>query len=134
MSSPVICIPDYSKQFKLHVDACDIGIGSVLSQEDEDSVDKIVGYFSKKLTKCQRNYSTIEKECLALILSLQYFDVYLNVTMHPILVYTDHNPLVFIHKMSCKNQRLTRWSLILQEYNITVKHINGKNNVISDDI
>lgn len=101
-------------------------------QEHSDSVDRIVSYFSKKLIKCQQNYSTIEKECLALLLALQHFDVYLNVTVHPILVYTDHNPLTFLHKLSNKNQRLTRWSLLLQEYNIIIKHIIGKDNVIAD--
>ena len=87
-----------------------MGIGAALFQESDDGVDKVVCYFSKKLTKSQKNYSTIEKECLALLLALQHFDVYLNVTSHPILVYTDHNPLTFLCKMSNKNQRLTRWS------------------------
>ena len=132
VSSPVLCTPNFSKQFKLQVDACDVGVGGVLYQEDDDNVEKIVGYFSKKLSKCQKNYSTIEKECLGLLLTLQHFDVYLNVTTHPILVYTDHNPLVFLNKMANKNQRLTRWSLILQEYDIDIHHIKGKDNVIAD--
>ena len=132
MSSPVLSAPDFSKQFKLTVDASDVGIGAALFQEHDDNVDRAVSYFSKKLTKCQQNYSTIEKECLALLLALQHFDVYLNVTVHPILVFTDHNPLTFLHKMSNKNQRLTRWSLLLQEYNIVIQHIKGKDNVIAD--
>ncbi|KAK3106890.1 hypothetical protein FSP39_002127 [Pinctada imbricata] len=132
MKSPVLSAPNFDKQFKLTVDASDVGIGAALFQENDDSVDRVVCYFSKKLTKCQKNYSTIEKECLALLLALQHFDVYLNVTLHPILVYTDHNPLTFLHKMSNKNQRLTRWSLLLQEYNIIINHIKGKDNVIAD--
>jgi hypothetical protein len=97
-----------------------------------DNVDSIVSYFSKKLTKYQKNYSTIEKECLALLLALQHFDVYLNVNVHPILVFTDHNPLTFWHKMSNKNQRLTKWSLLLQEYDIVIQYIKGKDNVGTD--
>jgi hypothetical protein len=53
--------------------------------------------------------------------------------MHPILVFTDHNPLTFIHQMRNKNQRLTRWSLMLQEYDVIIRHIKGKNNVIADE-
>ena len=132
ISSPVLSTPDFSKQFKLTVDASDIGVGAALFQEDDDHVDRVVCYFSKKLSKCQQNYSTIEKECLSLLLALQHFDVYLNVTLHPILVYTDHNPLTFLHKMANKNQRLTRWSLQLQEYDIVIKHIKGSENVIAD--
>lgn len=101
-------------------------------QEHNDSVDRVVSCFSKKLPKCQQNYSTLEKECLTLLLALQHFDVYLNVTVHPILVYTDHNPLTFLHKLSNKNQRLTRWSLLLQEYNVIIKHIKCKKNVIAE--
>ena len=78
-----------TQPLKLTVDASDVGIGDALFQQHSDklNVDRIVSYFSKKLTKCQRNYSTIEKECLPLLLALQHFDVYLNATMHSILVF-----------------------------------------------
>lgn len=132
INSPVLITPDFEKQFKLAVDASDVGVGAVLYQETDDNVEKPISYFSKKLDKHQKNYSTIEKECFALLSALQHFDVYLNPTVHPILVYTDHNPLTFIHKMRNKNQRLTRWSLLLQEYDVIVKHIKGKDNVIAD--
>jgi len=49
-----------------------------------------------------------------------------------IVVYTDHNPLVFINRMRDKNQRLMRWSLALQEYSLKICHIRGKDNVIAD--
>ena len=132
INSPVLITPDFEKQFKLAVDASDVGIGAVLYQETDDNVEKPISYFSKKLDKHQKNYSTIEKECFAMLSALQHFDVYLNPTVYPILVYTDHNPLTFMHKMRNKNQRLTRWSLLLQEYDVIVKHIKGKDNVIAD--
>ena len=50
----------------------------------------------------------------------------------PIEVFSDHNPLVFIHRMKDKNQRLLRWSLILSEYNMNIQHIKGQYNVIAD--
>jgi hypothetical protein len=59
MSCPVLSAPDFSKQFKLTVDTSDVGIGAALFQEHSDNVDRVVSYFSKKLTKCQQNYSTI---------------------------------------------------------------------------
>ena len=131
-NEPILMAPDFSKPFKLAVDASDIGIGSVLIQEDDQSIDHPICYFSKKLNKHQLNYSTIEKECLALVLSLQHFEVYLSITVKPTVVYTDHNPLVFLHRMRNQNRRLQRWSLILQEFNIEIRHIKGKDNFIAD--
>ena len=76
----------------------------------------------------------IKKECLSLILALQHFEVYLTSSSSPIVVFSDHIPLIFIfiHKMKNKNQRLLRWNLLLQEYNLDIKHIKGKDNIISD--
>ena len=75
---------------------------------------------------------TIEKECLALILAIQQFEVYLTSSTSPIVVFSDHNPLSFLHKLKSKNQRLLRWSLLLQEFNHDIRHIKGKDNIIPD--
>ena len=132
MSAPVLLAPDFDKAFKLAVDASDVGAGGVLLQEDSNGVDHPVCYFSRKFNKQQRNYSTIEKECLALILAIQHFEVYLTSSATPIVVFSDHNPLSFLHKMKNKNQRLLRWGLQLQEYNLEIRHIKGKDNIIPD--
>ena len=131
-SAPVLLAPSPDKEFKLAVDASDVGAGSVLLQEDDNGVDHPVCYFSKKFNKHQRNYSTMEKECLYLILALQHFEVYLASSVTPIVIFSDHNPLTFIHKMKNKNQRLLRWSLMLQEHNLDIRHIKGKDNIIPD--
>ncbi|XP_072182212.1 uncharacterized protein [Diadema setosum] len=131
-SGPVLAAPDFKKGFSLAVDASDVGAGAVLMQADDDGVDRPVCYFSKKFNAHQRKYSTVEKETLALILSLSHFDVYVGSTTQPIVVWTDHNPLTFVNRMRNKNQRLMRWSLILQEYNLDIKHIRGKENIVAD--
>ena len=132
MSTPVLLAPNFDKSFRLAVDASDIGAGAVLLQEDNNGVDHPVCYFSRKFNKHQKNYSTIEKECLALILAIQHFEVYLTFSVTPIVVFSDHNPLTFLHKLKNKNQRLLRWSLLLQEYDLEIKHIKGKDNLIPD--
>ena len=133
-SAPVLSAPRFDREFKMAVDASDVGAGSVLLQEDDNGVDHPVCYFSKKFDKHQRNYSTIEKECLSLILALQHFQVYLSSANSPIVVFSDHNPLTFIHKMKNKNQRLLRWSLMLQEHNLDIRHIKGRDNIIPDTL
>ncbi len=108
--------------FKLEVDASAVGAGAVLLQEDTNSIDHPVSYFSRKFNKHQLNYSTIEKEALALLLALQHFEVYLGSSNLPVIVFTDHNPLVFLSRMYNQNQRLMRWALVLQNYNVEIKH------------
>ena len=74
-------------------------LGGMLLQEGTDGMDHPVCYFSRMLNKHQKEYSTIEKECLALLLSLQHFEVYLSACSYGVIVYTDNNPLTFINKM-----------------------------------
>ena len=124
MTFPVLITADYNQQFTLYVDASDVGAGAVLTQLCSDGLDHPISYYSKKFNKHQHNYATVEKECYALVLALQHFDVYINVTRFPVLVFTDHNPLVFMSRMKDKNQKILRWSLIIQRYNLEIRHIN----------
>lgn len=131
-NAPVLSAPDFSRPFALEVDASSIGAGAVLIQSDDHGLNHPVGYFSKKFSKCQSRYSTIEQETLALLLALQFFDVYVGSSTEPVVVYTDHNPLVFIHRMYNHNRRLMRWSLFLQNYCLVIHHKKGTNNVFAD--
>ena len=92
----------YHKDFVLQIDASDIGFGGVLLQYDKEEALRPIGYFSKKLLTYQRRYSTIEKEALALIKALEHFEIYMN-TGKRIVVYSDHNPLVFVLKNQNSN-------------------------------
>ena len=91
-----------------------------------------VSYFSHKYDKHQKNYSIVEKEALSFILSLKHFEIYVNSSNFPILVFTDNNPLTFINKCKGNNKRILRWSIFLQGFNYEIKHIRGKSNVIAD--
>nr|XP_054757152.1 uncharacterized protein LOC129263260 [Lytechinus pictus] len=74
---PVLAAPNFTKPFKVAIDACDVGVGEVLLQEDEEGIEKPVCYFSKKFNRFQMKYSTIEKEGL----SLAIFWILLSVCM-----------------------------------------------------
>ena len=132
MCKPVLMAPDFGRSFKLIVDASDIGTGAVLVQEDDNHIDHPICYYSKKFNASQRNYCTSEKELLGLILALQHFDIYVTAAEGPVIVFTDHNPLVYLKNLKNKNQRLLRWSLLLQQYCLEIKHIKGRDNVIAD--
>ena len=102
---PVLVTPDYSKEFLLYTDSSDVAVGAFLMQCDADGVERPVSFVSKKLNKCQKGYSTIEKEALSLLLAVKHYDVCLGSSSFPIQVFTDHNPLTFVHRMKTENQR-----------------------------
>lgn len=74
--------------------------------------DHPVCFLLHKFNSYQLNYSIVEKETLALIWALQPFEVYLG-SGAPLVVYTDCNPLIFLHSMQCPNQRLMCWCVLL---------------------
>ena len=68
--------PDFNKEFVLQTDACNEGIGAILLQEDS-SVKHPIVFVSKKLLPRERNYLTIEKECLAIVWPVQKLQSFL---------------------------------------------------------
>ena len=128
---PVLQAPDFSKPFALQTDASNIASGAVLLQERDGTLHP-VAYHSAKFNCHQKNYSTIEKELLAIIQAVQRFECYLNPGHQGLSIYTDHNPLTFLNRNKFSNQRLLRWSLLLQPYNITLHHIKGYQNCLAD--
>lgn len=128
-TQPILRPPDFTKPFCLAVDASDVAIGAVLFQEI-DGLEHPICYYSKKLDSHQKHYSTVEKEALGLILAVRTFSVYFGSS--PVRVYTDHSPLQFLRRMSSQNQKLLRWSLELEQYNLDVRHRPGKDNALPD--
>ena len=127
--SPILKLPNVSEMFILRTDASDRGIGSVLLQE-EVGVKWPVAYASRKLLPREESYATVEKECLALVWSIQKFQRYLY-GKH-FIVETDHQPLLYLNKAKVSNARLMRWALLLQPYRFTVHAIKGSENVGAD--
>lgn len=131
-SAPVLSAPDFTRPFQLEIDASGVGCGAVLTQESKLGINHPICYFSRKFSRAQRQYSTIEKEALALLLALQHFEVYVGGSSDPVMVYTDHNPLVFLTRMYNSNQRLMRWALVVQEFNLEIRHKKGSENIVAD--
>ena len=73
-----------------------------------------------------------ERSDHSLLLGVKHYDVYLSSSSFPIKVFTDHNPLTFVHRMKTENRRLLRWSLTFQEYNLDVHHVKDSDNIIAD--
>ena len=120
VSSPVMANPDFSRPFILQTDASEFGVGVVLSQVDAEGYDHPVAYFSRKLLPREQRYATVEKECLAIKLGVEAFQVYL--LGREFIIQTDHRVLQWLTKFKDSNHRLMRWSLALQSFLFTIQH------------
>ena len=125
----ILNLPDDDMQFKLQTDASVDGIGAVLLQITPNG-DRPLAYMSKKLTKSQINWPTIEQECYAIVQAVEKWDKYLR--GHEFILETDHEPLVHFTNKEQLNKRCERWRLRLAEYRFKVKHIQGKKNNMAD--
>ena len=130
ITTPILAVANPAKPYTLQTDASDKGLGAVLSQTDEGGDEHPVAYASRKLLPREVNYSTIEKECLAIVWALQFFHTYLY--GQTFVIQTDHRPLAWLHRMRNTNPRLTRWSLIIQPYMATMTQRCGKENGNAD--
>lgn len=117
--------PDFSKKFTLECDAPDMGIGSVLRQED-----KIIGYYFKKLQGPELNYSIVEKEYLSIFLVLLHFQRIIQGNY--IEIYTDNRNCNHDNKKI--TSRIQRWKLLMNEFSYSIFHIQGKNNSVADEL
>jgi hypothetical protein len=131
-TTPVLVSPNFDELFLVQTDASDVGIGAVLAQL-RDGEDHPVAYASRTLNKAERNYSTTDKECLAIIFAVRQFRQYLLGTKFHL--YTDHAALQFIHQMNKSkdmHKRHARYQLELQEFTFDAFHRAGRRNANAD--
>jgi RNase H-like domain found in reverse transcriptase/Reverse transcriptase (RNA-dependent DNA polymerase)/Integrase zinc binding domain/Integrase core domain/Aspartyl protease len=121
--------PDYSKPFHVFSDASDKAIGGYITQ-DPKGQSKIIAYHSKKLSDVQTRWTTMEKECYALVNLLHKYHYILE--GYKILIHTDNKCLTWIKSMPNPPQKIERWKLFLNKFSYEIDHIPGKENVMAD--
>lgn len=130
-SSHVLQRPDFTKKFVLTTDASNYALGAVLSQGPIGK-DKPIAFASRTLTKSEENYSTIEKELLAIDWACTYFKPYL--FGRKFTLYTDHKPLTYALNLKTSNDRLIRMKLRLEQFDYDIQYRAGKQNVVADGL
>lgn len=91
VAAPILTCPDFTKPFVIQTDASDFGIGAVLTQDFEDG-EKVICYLRRSLNRNERNYPTTEKECLAVLWSIEKLRPYFEGVRFKII--TDHHSLI----------------------------------------
>jgi len=105
-SAPILAMPDWTKPFILDTDACETGIGAVLSQCHPDGSEHVIAYASRLLTKPEKNYCVTRKELLAVVTFLNHFRHYL--ISKPFIICTDHGALIWLQNFKSPEDQLAR--------------------------
>ncbi|GKC19795.1 reverse transcriptase domain-containing protein [Tanacetum coccineum] len=129
--APILIAPDWDQPFELMCDASDYAIGAVLGQRIEKHF-RPIHYASKTMTEAESNYTTTEKEMLAVVYAFEKFRSYL--IMNKSIVYTDHSALKYLFAKKDAKARLLRWVLLLQEFDFKVIDTKGAENYAADHL
>nr|GEU98014.1 reverse transcriptase domain-containing protein [Tanacetum cinerariifolium] len=127
----ILIAPDWDLPFELMCDASDFAIGAVPGQRQEKHF-RPIHYASKTMTEAESNYTTTEKEMLAVVYAFEKFRSYL--IMNKIIMYTDHSALKYLFAKKDSKARLLRWVLLLQEFTFKVIDTKRAENLASDHL
>ncbi|KAI3828024.1 hypothetical protein L1987_02114 [Smallanthus sonchifolius] len=131
VQAPILQPPDWTKPFEIMCDASDSTIGSVLGQR-VDKKPVVIYYASKTLSEAQLNYTTTEKELLAVVYALDRFRSY--IWGSKVVVYSDHSAVRYLMEKKDAKPRLIRWVLLLQEFDLEIRNKKGCENVVADHL
>ncbi|GJW73070.1 reverse transcriptase domain-containing protein [Tanacetum coccineum] len=123
--------PDWSLPFEVMCDTSDYAVGAVLGQRIDKHFNPI-HYASKTMNEVQENYTTTEKELLAVVFAFDKFCQYL--VLSKTIIFTDHSALRYLFTKQDAKPRLIRWILLLQEFDIEIRNKKGAENLAADHL
>nr|GFA90521.1 reverse transcriptase domain-containing protein [Tanacetum cinerariifolium] len=129
--APIRIAPNWDQPFELMYDASDYAVGAVLGQRVEKHL-RPIHYASKTMNQAEANYTTTEKEMLAVVYVFEKFRSYL--IMNRSIVYTGHSALKYLFAKNDGKVRLLRWILLLQELDFKVIDTKGAENYAADHL
>ena len=131
VQAPIMAAPEWDQEFEVMCDASDFAMGAVLGQRKE-KIFRAIYYASRTFNEAQENYSTTEKEMLAIVFTCEKFRPYI-LGSH-VIVHTDHAAIKYLMSKKEAKPRLIRWVLLLQEFDMEIKDKKGCDNVIADQL
>lgn len=135
-SPPCLAYPDFEQPFILHCDGSGVGLGCALYQKDEKS-GKLhpIAFGSRSLSQSEQRYSAHKLEFLALKWAVtNKFSYYLYNSKHPVQIYTDHNPLVYLTTTAKLDALGHRWLAELSSYNFEIHYKPGVSHKDADSL
>ena len=131
INAPILVSPDWSKPFRCHVDASQTTVGGNLTQLDENGKDRVIDFYSKKLSPTESVYTANDRELLGLISFLNRFRCYLEGTEFE--VFTDNQVLNSIFTKPKLSKKESRWLGTIGDFGISAITLKpGKIHVLGD--
>ena len=130
VSPPVLALPRYGGKYTL--DACGHQVGYTLLQEQPEGGTRPIGYWSRALTEAEHNYTTTEKQCLAVVWRILTLRPYLYGSAFNLR--TDHEALRWVRNLADSSSRLARWCLRSAEYDFEVQYRPGVKHQLADGV
>ena len=124
---PLLFFLDDTSPIFLQTDASDYGIGAFLFQV-VNGQKRPIAFMSKMLSERERDWTTIQKECYAIVYAFHKF--YYLIRDRKFTLQTDHKNLIYMDKDT--DPKVMRWKMTIQEFNCDIEHIPGKLNIVSD--
>jgi hypothetical protein len=131
ITAPIIQPPDWSQPFEITCDASDYAVGAMLGQRKEGKVHAIY-YASKTLNGGQLNNATTEKELVAVVFVFEKIRSY--IVNSKVIVCPDHVAIKYLLSEKDAKQRLIRWILLFQEFDVEIQYKEGLKNVVADHL
>lgn len=111
----------------VETDASDYAVAAVISQEDpNDHLLRPVAYFSRSMAPAELNYEIYDKELLAIFAAFKHWRAYLEGSVHPVRVVTDHKNLEYFATTKLLTRRQARWSEFLSSFHYQVLYRPGR--------
>ena len=131
--APILAYADYTKPFKVHTNASEVGLGATHYQIQDDGTDKVIAYASCSLQKSERKYHSSKLEFLALKWAItdQFHEYLYGGTFE---VHSDNNPLTYVLTTTKLDATGQRWVASLANYNFTITYHSGKHNINVDAV
>ena len=126
---PILALPDFDQEFILTCDASNISISFNLSMI-KDGKERFISFGGRGLHAAEKNYSSCERELLAIVVGVQHFHEFL--APKPFVIRTDNLALKYLNSVKNITGRLGRWNLVWSSYTYRVEHIKGKKNIVAD--
>lgn len=121
MRVPMLRLPDINQPFQVYCDASSLGVGAVLMQDGYP-----LAYYSRKLSKAEKNYTMGEQETLAIIAACTQWRCYLE-GVH-FTLYTDHRPLEALPTQATLSRRQSRCLEFLSRFDCTIGYLPSNTN------